>query len=83
MDKFVCVECGHLFVEPIWWHEEHGLSSPPYEKVWGSPCCYGNYVEAKKCSICNKYITGRYVKTEDGDRICERCYTEYELGEED
>ena len=83
MSKFVCIECGHLFIEPVWWIEEHGLNAPPYEKLYGSPCCYGNYVEAKKCSCCSEYITDKYTKTDDGRRYCSECYIEYELGEED
>lgn len=78
----VCVECGHLFTEPIWWTEGHGLDGPPYEKLYGSPCCYANYAEAYKCDECNEWITGEYVKTTSGQRICENCYNTMELGDE-
>ena len=79
----VCVECGHLFEEPVWWVETHGLSAPPYERRYGCPKCYGTYVEARRCDNCGEFITGAYVKTENGERFCENCYDTYELGEED
>ena len=79
----VCVECGHLFEEPTYWEETHGLDTPPYEKWSGCPKCYGGYVEARICDSCGEFITGTYVKTEDGERICENCYMTYEIGEED
>jgi hypothetical protein len=82
-EMLVCIECGHLFTEPIWWTEDHGLDGPPYERFYGSPCCYANYAEAKECSCCGEYITDKYIKTDDGERYCENCYSTYDLGEED
>ncbi len=79
---FVCVECGHLFEEPVWWTESHGFDSPPYEKIYGSPCCYGAYTEAHQCNECDEWITGEYIKTASGQRICENCYDNMEIGEE-
>lgn len=79
----VCTECGHLFVEPIWWIEDHSLDTPPYEKHYGSPCCQGNYVKAHRCDGCNEYIVGSYVKTDDDKRYCENCYVVMDLGDED
>ncbi len=71
---FVCAECGHLFVEPIWWTEDHGLDGPPYERFYGSPCCHSNYAKAKECSCCGEYIRDRYLKTDDGKRYCDSCF---------
>jgi hypothetical protein len=81
---FVCIECGGVFDEPITWEERHGLSTPPYEQLSGSPCCHGAYAEAFPCACCGEWITSeRYVKTKDGDRFCEECFTLVELGDED
>ena len=79
----VCVECEHLFEEPVWWVETHGLDAPPYERRYGCPKCYGAYIKARKCDNCGEFITSTYVKTENGKRFCENCYDTYELGEED
>ena len=79
----VCIECGHLFEEPAYWEETHGLDAPPYEKMSGCSKCYGRYVKARKCDSCGEFIVGTYVKTEDGERYCENCYMVMDLGEED
>jgi formylmethanofuran dehydrogenase subunit E len=80
---YVCTECGHLFREPVWWVERHGLDTPAYEERYGSPCCQENYVDARRCDSCEEFITGSYVKTNDGKRYCENCYVVMDLGEED
>lgn len=80
---FVCVECGNLFKDPVYWVERHGLDSPPYEHWSGSPCCFANYTEANECDCCGEWITGNYIKIEDGKRYCENCYITMELGDED
>lgn len=79
---FVCLGCGNTFIEPEYWEETHGLSSPPYEKISGSPCCGDAYAEAYRCDCCNDWITtDNYIKI-GHDRYCENCYSIYELGEE-
>lgn len=83
-EMFVCLECGETFNELVAWEERHGLDTPPYEKLSGSPCCYGAYAEAFRCNCCGDWITTEeYVKTKYGDRFCEECFTLVKLGEED
>lgn len=46
-------------------------------------CMSGTYAEAHECDCCGEWITGDYIKTKDGKRYCENCYTTMELGDED
>ena len=80
---YVCLNCGNTFTEPIYWEEKHGFSHGPFERFSGSPCCSDDYAEAHRCDYCTEWIEGPYIKLENGDRICENCYTTYELGDED
>ena len=79
---FVCTECGEVFDEPYYWKEGHGFDYGPFEQWSGCPYCGGSYAEAYKCDCCDEWITGCYVKLKNGERICEECYTTYDLGEE-
>lgn len=80
---FVCIECGHLFEKPLMWKEDMGeyFGFPTYEEYWGSPCCYGNYTEAKLCDKCGEWIADDYFKI-GNQRYCQNCCHQYELGEE-
>lgn len=80
---FICIECLETFEHPREYIETHGLESPPYEVSYGCPYCGGNYTEVHKCDECGHDIDGPYIKLMSGERICENCYTTYELGEED
>lgn len=80
---FVCKECGHVFEEPEYWVEKHGFDYPPYEEWSGCPNCRGDYVETHICDGCSDYINGPYIKTVDGTRYCENCYTAMELEDEE
>ena len=80
---FICLECQRTFEDPECWEEKHGLDSGPYERWSGCPYCHGSYTEAYKCSCCDEWIDGAYIKLENGERICENCYTTYEIGDED
>lgn len=80
---FVCTDCGHIFLEAKHYTETHGLERGPYETWFGCPECGGPFATAHKCEECDKWITGEYIKTSSGQRICENCYSTYELGEED
>lgn len=86
MSKFVCLECGHIFDEDdiAVWQEGRGeyWGTPCYEEVSGCPRCKGDYVETYKCNCCDEWIIGSYIKLNSGERICEDCYTTYDLGEE-
>ena len=79
----VCLDCNELFWFPEHYVETHGLERPPFEEWDGCPYCGGNYTVAHVCDMCNNHIDGPYIKLESGERICENCYTAYELGEED
>lgn len=79
---FVCIDCGKIFSNPRNYVESHGLDTPPYESWKGCPSCGGAYTEAFECDECGCWITGEYIKTKNGQRICENCYTTCELGDE-
>lgn len=81
--EYICFDCDRIFTEPKRYVETHGLDTPPYEIFYVCPYCGGDYAEAYECDMCGHYINGSYVKLKNGKRICESCYTEYELGEED
>ena len=79
---FVCLDCDKLFEEPKHYIETHGLESPPYEEFEGCPYCGGTCVETYRCDCCGQWLVGSYVKTKEGFRYCDNCYTGHELGEE-
>ena len=79
---FICFECSQVFDEPKIWTEEHGLDTPPYETYSACPRCGGVFTEAYRCDECQEWIDGPYIKLNSGERICEDCYTTYDLGEE-
>ena len=80
---FICLDCGHIFSEPRHYTETHGLERPPYEEWFGCPKCGGSYTKAHTCACCDEWIGCSYIKLENDERICENCYTKYDLGEED
>ena len=80
--EYICLNCNETFDEPKEYVETHGLDIPPYEILYKCPYCGGDYVKAYECDTCGCYINGTYVKLESGERICENCYTKYELGDE-
>ena len=79
---FVCCDCMETFLEPKIWTETHWLDTPPYEHYARCPYCGGAFTETYQCDCCNEWIIGPYIKLNSGERICEDCYTTYELGEE-
>ena len=83
---YICIECGSTFEDPVNWKEDRGeyFGFPAYEEYCGSPCCRGDYTEARPCACCGEWITTEtYVKTKDGDRFCENCFILMCLGDED
>ena len=80
---FVCLDCGKIFQNASHYIESHGFDSPPYEQRDGCPSCGGAYTETHECDECGKWITGEYIKTASGRRVCENCYSVMDLGEED
>lgn len=83
---YCCIECGHIFSEDdvTTWQESRGeyWGTSCSETVSGCPHCKGDYVETHKCDSCGEWIDGAYIKLESGERICQNCYTTYELGDE-
>ena len=72
----ICVECEVLFEQAKRFYERHGLDTPPYEELYVCPVCGGtNIHRAHRCDVCGEWMTGTYIKTLNGDRICETCYT--------
>lgn len=71
---FVCLDCGEVFEEPVYWEETHGLDHGPYEQWSGCPKCGEAYVETYLCDCCNEWITWDYIETDDGKRYCDNCY---------
>ena len=86
MRKFICCDCGRIFDEDevATWKESRGeyWGEPCYETMSGCPSCQCDYVETYECACCGEWIEGSYIKLESGERICENCYTEYNLGDE-
>lgn len=79
---YICYDCEKLFYEPKTWTEKHGMEHPPYEHYLGCPSCGGSFTETYKCDCCGRWIIGPYIKTNNGDRICDGCFVDYDLGEE-
>lgn len=79
---YICLDCDGTFREPEHYVETHGLDAPPYEEYDACPFCGGAYVKAHECDECGRWIIGEYIKTANGRRICQNCYTTYEIGEE-
>ena len=80
---FVCKDCLKTFEEPEHYIETHGLDTYPYEEWDGCPYCAGAYTKTYQCDGCQEWITGEYIKTENGERYCESCYMPMELGDEE
>ena len=72
---YLCVNCGELFEEPVQYVETHGFSSPPYETFYGCPSCCEPFVETVRCDECGEWVTGEYIKLNNGYIICSNCYT--------
>lgn len=76
---YLCLDCGYMFEDPKTYKESHGLE-PPCDKREGCPYCSGAFVKTFKCSECDEWITGSYVKLKGGEKICDGCYVELEIG---
>lgn len=72
----ICAECGAVFERAEVVYERHGLDTPPYEERHVCPKCGGASLHpAHHCDVCGEWITGGYVRTVDGLRICDDCCT--------
>ena len=58
------------------------FGTPCRETFLMSLCCESEYTETWKCEECGEYISGAYIKSARDDRICENCYTIFEIGGE-
>ena len=76
---FICLDCGEIFEKPKIFTETHGLDSPPYEKFYGCPECGGSFAKTFECDICGNYIEDEYIITDEGDIICDSCYTVHSI----
>ena len=79
INVFVCLDCGHIFTDAVRYKETHGFSDGRYETWDGCPKCSGAFVETRCCDNCDKYIVDRYIKTINGDFLCNNCYTERDI----
>ena len=80
---FICYDCSIVFDEPKHCIEKHGLDTPPYEYYSGCPSCGGAFTVAYECHCCKEWITGYYIKLKSGERICDACYVQMDIGDED
>lgn len=84
---FICLNCKHVFddEEVSVWQEDRGeyWGTSCYEMVSGCPHCNGDYANTYRCSCCDEWIDGKYIKLESGERICENCYVMHEIRDED
>lgn len=79
---WICYDCEAIFESPGRYTEKYGLDTPPYYEYCACPKCGGAFTETYQCDDCGEWITGPYIKLNSGERICEKCYTTYEIGEE-
>ncbi len=80
----ICVECEAVFETPKRVVERHGLDTPPYEEFDACPHCGGtNLHTAKQCDVCGAWLTGSYIVTLDGQRICDDCCLRRDVEDDD
>ena len=82
-NKYYCLECNRLFKHPKAYIETHGFNDGRYEIKGACQYCGGEYITAYVCEKCGEYILSDYIKLGAGERICEECYTQYYLGDEE
>ena len=70
---FECLNCGHIFEEPITWREERSGDGWAWEECSGSPCCHSDYDEVHECKRCGV----NYVPTYED--YCPECIREHEM----
>ena len=80
---FLCTRCGKIFDEPIAFFGEktEHFGIPCREEFSGCPSCGNSFVETYRCDVCNEYIVGDYILTNDNKKYCEDCYLEYNIYE--
>lgn len=74
--KYICINCSTVFTNPKHVTEQYG------EVMDVCPECNGEYVLAFKCDICQEYITDNFIKTKDGQLICEECFFTYNINDD-
>lgn len=71
---YICLECNKIFNAPKKYLEDYGIDIPIYKTVHGCPKCGGNYAETMECDFCGDWISGEYIKLNDGTVVCDNCY---------
>lgn len=68
-----CIKCGCVFDddEIAVWNENHGERGgvPMLEKMGGCPLCEAEFVEVKKCELCDEYV----IEKDSGETYCDEC----------
>ena len=79
----ICLDCGALFEQARTIVERHGLDTPPYEELQTCPRCLSTAIcPTYRCDLCGEWISGGYIKTLDGDRICDECHTRRDVSDD-
>lgn len=81
--NYICLDCGLEFDQPVLYYDilEEDI---PHRKYWGCPYCEGEaFTKALYCEECGALIQGSYVRLKNMDVYCEKCFTIYEIGDED
>lgn len=79
----ICRDCGALFEQAAILIERHGLDTPPYEELLACPRCRSTDIHhAHRCDVCGEWIDSGYIKTADGNHICDECYTRHDIEED-
>jgi len=77
---FYCLDCEGIFEHPARYAEYHDGMDAPGEQFCVCPFCKStNFVPVEKCDVCSEYITGKYITTDDGQTVCENCYTVHDV----
>lgn len=67
---FKCLECGEIFDTPDCYEEHHPYGMGYATETFScSPCCGGDFKEAKLCKGCDEY----FLENELDDGYCESC----------
>ena len=69
---FYCKTCKQKFAKPNTVFESHGMSSPPFEKLYLCPYCGSERIQtaATHCRCC-----GAKLFEQTGEYCCEKCRT--------
>lgn len=60
--RYICLECGYEFDEPMTWVETHGLEHGPYERWSGCPICGEGFAEKGSVDYPYETTNDRYTE---------------------